>query len=717
MEKAYDHHLFENDIYSRWEKSGAFTPSDKNKAAFTIIMPPPNANADLHVGHARFITIEDVLTRYWRMMGKPTLWLPGADHAGIETQFVFEKKLKTEGKSRFFYDRNQLYSLIWDYVQSNKGNMEKQLKSLGASCDWTRNRFTLDKDVVAVVSKTFKKLYDDGLVYRGDRIVNYCPRCGTAYSQLEVDTVEREDDLYYLDYQTIQIATTRPETIFADVAVAVNPNDSRYQKLVGKTARIPIINRDIPIVADSLVDPDFGTGALKITPGHDAVDFEIGQKHALPTILVIDESGRMINTPKDFIGLKVDEARSRTTDVLRRSNKLIKIEKINHVVGICYKDKGLIEPRPFQQWFVKVKPLAKAALRAIKSGGVKFVQKRYEKMATHWLSNLKDWNISRQIVWGIQIPAWYCSKCRNWTITDGATPQKCSGCHCKKLTRDSDTFDTWFSSGQWPFATLVTNGKQSKKNSKLNIGIAATEDFDRFYPTSVMETAYDIIPFWVIRMIMLGLYATGKVPFKEVLIHGLVRDKSGQKISKSKGNVINPLEMTEKYGADALRMGLLWGASVGNDISLSEDNIRGQRNFSNKIWNIARFIEIAGAKALPKKPVAVSAENKKVLKKLNQTTASVSKNLQKYQLNKAAEEVYDFIWHYLADNFLENIKIKDGPKTTVKKSAVLTLNYVFCQSLKLLHPFMPFITEVLYQQLYANNQNDLVINSSWPELS
>jgi len=690
VDTAYNHSDYEAKIYSLWEKSGAFTPRpDKNKAPFTIIMPPPNANDNLHIGHARFVTIEDVLVRYWRMKGSPTLWLPGADHAGIETQFVFEKKLKSEGKSRFDYDRDTLYKMIWDFSTSNKANMENQLKALGASCDWSRNLFTLDPKIVETVYRTFKKLYDDGLVYRGERIVNYCPRCGTAFSQLEVDSVEREDNLYYLDYGALTIATTRPETIFADVAVAVNPKDAKYEKLVGKNAKLPLVGRDIPIIADSLVDKEFGTGALKITPGHDALDFEIGQKHGLSAISVIDSSGKMTNTPQKYVGMKAQDARAAVVADLQAAGKIKRVEPIKHVVGVCYRDKGLIEPMLSKQWFIKIKPLADSALKAVSSGSVKFTAGKFEKIAKHWLKNLRDWNISRQIVWGIRIPAWRCEKCMEWTITAGDIPETCHSCGNAKLTQDADTFDTWFSSGQWPYATLQASQKG---------------DFEYFYPTSVMETGYDILPFWVLRMLMLGIYTTGEVPFKKVLLHGLVRDKEGQKISKSKGNVIDPLEMAEKYGADAVRMSLVWGTLIENDISLSEDNIRGQRNFANKLWNIARFVF-----SHPKgKRVKRNADDEEVVKQLRKTARRVTALLDKYRLNEAAEALYDFIWHNFADSYLEKTK-------TRRAEAQKTLEFVLQESLKLLHPFMPFVTEALWQEGKDRFGASNLISASWPK--
>jgi valyl-tRNA synthetase len=692
MDPQYDHTKYESDIYKKWEDSGAFSPvrpstsSGRRKPPFTIIMPPPNANDPLHIGHARFVAVEDILIRYHRMKGESTLWLPGSDHAGIETQFVFEKKLREKGKSRFDYDRDTLYKMIWDYVQENTGTMESQLKKLGASCDWSRFKYTLDTEIVKIVYKTFKKLYDDGLIYRGERIVNYCPRCGTAYSQLEVDYVERDDNFYYLDYGTVTIATTRPETIFADVAVAVNPKDKRYAGLIGKTAKIPLINREVAIIEDNLVDISLGTGVLKITPAHDPTDFEIGQAHKLPVISVIDEKGRMTGTPKKYIGMKAEAARAEVVKDLRAKGLIKKIDVVHHTVGTCYKDHGLIEPMVSKQWYIKVESLTKKALESIKRKEVRFAVKRYEKIATNWLKNLKDWNISRQIVWGIRIPAYRCEKCLEWTITDGEIPKECASCHNGILKQDGDTFDTWFSSGQWPFVTLQT-GKPG--------------DFEKFYPTSVMETAYDILPFWVIRMIMLGLYATGKVPFEEVVIHGLVRDREGQKISKSKGNVINPIEMAEKYGADSLRMGLVWGGLIENDITLDEQKINGQRKFANKIWNIARFVTSSQFV----KKTGKNADDELVLSELKQTIKNVTKDLNKYRLNEAAKEIYDFVWHKFADVYIERTKDR-------REEAQPTLEKVLTDSIKLLHPFMPFVTEQIWREM---GNKELLISSEWPK--
>lgn len=685
MDPQYDHTKYESGIYNLWEKSGAFKPSSDTtgQKSFSIIMPPPNANDPLHIGHARFVAIEDVLIRYHRMKGDATLWLPGADHAGIETQFVFEKALRKEGKSRFDYDRDTLYKMIWNYVQKNRSNMENQLKLLGASCDWSRSKFTLDSDIVEIVYNTFKKLYDDGLIYRGKKIVNYCPRCGTAFSQLEVISEERDDKLYYLDYGTIKIATTRPETIFADVAIAVNPKDKRYEKLVGKTAIIPLINREIPIIADNLVDVDFGTGALKITPGHDATDFEVGQKHKLQPITVIDSHGKMINTPEKYSGVKALDARTLVVDDLTSAGKIVKTESIKHVVGTCYRDKGIIEPLISEQWFVKVTPLAKSVIEAVKAGQVKFTAKKYEKIAVHWLRNLNDWNISRQIVWGIKIPAWKCNKCDEWIITNGAKPDKCRACGNTTLIQDGDTFDTWFSSSQWPFATLQTK----------------PGDFERFYPTSIMETAYDILPFWVIRMLMMGIYTTKQVPFRQVLIHGLVRDREGQKISKSKGNVIDPIYMTEKYGSDALRMSLIWGALIENDIALSEDNVRAMRNFTNKVWNASRFVSGFTKKA---------DQNPDFDLKIKTIIKDITGLIEKSKLSLALESLYAEFWHWYCDEAIEQAKLGKIGANQLRDGLVVFIH--------LLHPFMPFVTEAVWSQGFVKTKSDLLISSPWPKV-
>ena len=684
MDKIYEHQKYEDKIYKKWEKSDAFTPKiSKFKKPFTIIMPPPNANDPLHIGHARFVAVEDTLIRYHRMKGDPALWLPGSDHAGVETQYVFEKKLREKGQSRFDFDRETLFKMIWNYVQENTGVMESQLKKLGASCDWTRSKFTLNPEIIKIVYKTFKKLADDGLVYRDKKLVNYCTHCGTAYSNLEVDYIERKDPLYYMKYGPFTLATVRPETKFGDTAVAVHPDDIRYKKYIGKTITVKGLIGDfkVKVIADRLVDPIFGTGVVKVTPAHDFNDFEMGGRHGLEIKQVIGLDGKLNELTGKYQGLYVNQARKQIAEDLEKAGLLVKIDnEYTHNVGICYRCKNTIEPMIMEQWFLKVAPLTKLAITAIDKGDVKFAAKKFEKIALHWLKNLKDWNISRQIVWGIRIPAYRCDKCLEWTITDGPAPEKCESCGHTKLTQDLDTFDTWFSSGQWPFANLKTTNPR---------------DFEYFYPTSVMETAYDILPFWVIRMIMLGTYITGKVPFREVLIHGLVRDKEGQKISKSKGNVINPIEMVEKYGADALRMSLLWGALVENDISLSEENINAQRKFCNKIWNASRFVSQFSDEA---------KFNKSFDKHLKEVTKNVTKRLEKYQLSQAAELLYSEFWHWFCDECIENSKKGEIGAKQLKEGLIIFI--------KLLHPFMPFVTEQIWSEI---GEGELLITSTWPK--
>lgn len=750
MDKTYDHTKFEEKIYQLWEKSGSFTPkkdgsSSDGKKPFTIIMPPPNANDDLHIGHARFVAIEDILTRYHRMKGDPTLWLPGADHAGIETQYVFEKKLSKEGKSRFDFDRQTLYDKVWDYAQKNKKGMDNQLKALGASCDWERYKFTLDSDILEIVYDTFIKLHKDGLIYRGKKLVNYCTKCGTSYSNLEVDYVERKDPLYFIKYGPFVLATVRPETKFGDTAVCVNPGDKRYKDWVGREIEVDgLIGKfKIKVIADNKIDPQFGTGVAKVTPAHDFVDFEIGQRHNLEIKQVINFDGKLNSVAGIYKGLGVSTARKIVAADLAKKGLLVKIDKnYRHTVGVCYRCKTTIEPLPLVQWFVKVQPLAKLALLAIEKKDTSFAGPRFGKIARNWLENLNDWNISRQIVWGIRIPVWYSiddnpelevvfldknGKRHNKKISELVPNYKIQeievGLQSLKAPenakflittekpgdgylQETDTFDTWFSSGQWPFATLKT---------------AKRGDFAYFYPTSVMNTGYDILPFWVIRMLMLGIYATGATPFRDVLIHGLVRDKDGLKISKSKGNVINPLEMVQKYGADALRVGLVWGALLENDISLSEENIRGQRNFSNKIWNVSRFV-FANRLNLKLKinNLKLNEDDSWILKELDKTVEKVTGSIEKYRLNDAAEEIYDFVWHKFADRYIEKVKPRIANSSQDAQVAIAILYRVLNTSLRLLHPFMPFVTEAIWSFARARNRevfdSPLLITAAWPKV-
>jgi len=745
MDKQYKASEFEDKIYSLWERSGAFKPS-KNGDPYCIIMPPPNANDPLHVGHAMFVTIEDILSRYQRMQGKSVLWLPGTDHAGIETQFVFEKKLKKEGKSRFDYDRKTLYKMIWDYVQKNSDVAIKQMKKIGASADWSRKKFTLDKDVVGLVLGTFIKLYKDGLVYRGLDLVNYCSKCGTSFSNLEVKHEEEKGKLFYIKYQIkgggeIIVATTRPETIFADVGIAINPKDKRVNELKGKKVINPLTKKEMPIVFDNQVDLEFGTGILKITPAHDKTDFEIGKKHKLPLnvkVFKVDKYGnyRAGKLAGDLEGKTVLQLREAVLEKLE-------IEKVNedyaHSVGKCYRCNTVIEPRLTKQFFIKVKPLTEKVLKALKERKVKIYGSGHEKILKHWLKNLKDWNISRQIVWGIEMPVWYCSPLRSNKVepslanarvnsADGAfrkgfnlkssdcyvvskeKPSKCDKCDSTEFTQETDTFDTWFSSAQWPVVTLKTTHPA---------GAGQGGDFEKFYPTDVMETGYDILPFWVMRMLMMGIYLTQEVPFKKVYLHGLVRDEKGQKMSKSKGNVINPLDVVEKYGADALRMSLVMSTTAGNDSATSEGKIRGMRNLTNKIWNAGRYVmEFLPNKVDPSfsndstpesKQVPLRSDNadKKFEKKLEESVKKVTKQLEDMKIGLAAETVYSEFWHWFCDQKIE--EAKDGK---ISQKALLEGLRVF---LKLLHPFVPFVTEAVWQEL-GENKEKLLISSEWPFL-
>ena len=711
MDKVYNHKDIEEKIYKRWEDSGFFKPEvNPNGKPFTIILPPPNANAPLHFGHAMYV-VEDILIRYHRMLGDAVLWLPGADHAGFETQFVYEKELAKEGKSRFDYERETLYKMIWDFVQSNRGVMESQLKRLGFSLDWSRSVFTLDPKIIEIVYKTFKKLYDEDLVYRDLKLVNYCTKDGTSFSDLEVKHIEQKDPLYYMKYGPFVLATVRPETKFGDSAVAINPADKRYKEYIGREIEFESLIGKIKlkVVGDEAVDPKFGTGVVKVTPAHDFTDFEIGKRHNLEMKQVIGFDGKLTEIAGKYAGIKVKEAREIVSKDLKEAGLLEKIdENYVHTIASCYKCGRVLEPLPMEQWFVKVKPLAEKGIEKIKDKKIKFIPKRFEKTSMDWLTNFHDWNISRQLVWGIRIPAWKCGECSEWTVTEGKTPEKCAKCSSKKLTQDTDTFDTWFSSGQWPFATL-----QSLRVSPSD----SNGDFEKFYPTSVMETGYDILPWWVVRMIMLGIFATDKEPFNMVYLHGLVRDGKGQKMSKSKGNVINPIEMVDKYSADAVRMALIFGAAPGNDISLAEDKIRGMRNFTNKLWNIGRFIEmnrdgnyesrIMNYREL--RELAKDKTDKTMIDQVESLTEQTTKHIEKFELNLAAEGLYEFTWHEFADKYIEDVKNR------IDENSFQILSSLFLIQLKLLHPFMPFITEEIFGKFSGNNK--MLIVEQWPEIT
>jgi valyl-tRNA synthetase len=694
MDKAYNPQAVEAAIYKLWETGGYFSPNmDGSKEPFSIILPPPNANADLHLGHAMCV-VEDIMIRYHRMKGDPTLWLPGADHAGFETQFVYEKYLAKQGKSRFDFDRETLYKNIWDFVEANRGQMENQLRRLGFSLDWSRNIFTLDPKIISTVHQSFKKLFDDGLVYRDAGLVNYCTKDGTSFSDLEVVHVERTDPLYYMKYGPFILATTRPETKFGDTAVAVNPKDKRYKQWIGKEIEVEGLLGPfkVVVVADDAIDPAFGTGVAKVTPFHDVTDFQIAKRHNLPGKQVIGFDGRLTKIAGPYAGMKVKAAREQIVKDMVIHGLMDHIdETYSHTVATCYKCGTVLEPLPLSQWYVKVKPLADAAKKAIKEKKIAFVPKRFEKIATMWLTNFHDWNISRQIVWGIRIPAWKCEDCSTpqeeyWVVTAGETPTNCTKCGGTELVQDADNFDTWFSSGQWPFATLES-GKPG--------------DFEYFYPTSVMETGYDILPVWVCRMMMLGIYLTHDVPFRTVYLHGLVRDAKGQKMSKSKGNAINPLKMADQYGADALRFSLVFGTAAGNDQSLSEDKIRGMRNFANKLWNIGRFFLMDTSK----KDLKSSKLDKKVQAAVILLIKNITVRMEKYQFAQAAESLYEFIWHDFADKYIEQYKKGDVSYSVLLQS--------FTSLLALLHPFMPFVTEEIWGKMPRKTDQPLII-SSWP---
>ncbi len=695
MDKIYKQSEIEAKWYKFWEEQGFFKPEvNPDGEPYTIILPPPNANAPLHFGHAMYV-IEDILIRYKRMQGYSALWLPGSDHAGFETQYVFEKHLEKQGKSRFDYDRDTLYKLIWDFVQENTGTMENQLRRLGYSVDWSRMKFTLDPDIVKVVYKTFKRLFEDGLIYRSNRLVNYCTFNGTSFSDLEVNYVEKQDKLYFIKYPfadgtgSITIATTRPETLFGDSAVAVNPEDSRYQDIIGQTLILPLTNRHIQIIADLRVEKDFGTGAVKITPAHDPLDYEIGRDNNLEQITVIGFDGKLKEVAQKFAGMYPKQARDAVVEELNQLGLVEKAEDYTHRIGTCYKCGKPIEPLLLEQWFIDVKSLSRKAIKAVKTGEIKIYPKNWETTYFRWLENIKDWNISRQIVWGMQIPAWFCNKCSEWIVTEGEVPEKCPNCQNSSLERDTDVFDTWFSSGQWPYATL-----QSTKEG----------DFEKFYPTSVMETMYDILLFWVARMIMLGIYATGKVPFKNIVLHGKVLDPLGQKMSKSKGNVVNSIEIVEQYGADAARMALVYGTAFGHDQALSHPKLQAMRNFTNKLWNIGRFIiEFKPEDSANK--FSFHSDDQEIIKKTQELSVKVSTALDQYRFHDAADSLYEFIWHQFADKYLESVKNR-------RSEAQPTLEYVFKTCLELLHPFMPFITEELWQKL--PHQGESIMIAKWP---
>jgi valyl-tRNA synthetase len=694
--------LKEEEIYSLWEKSGYFNPDNlpkKNRKPYTIIMPPPNANGALHLGHALGVTIEDTFIRFYRMTGRKALWVPGADHAGFETQVVFDKKLEKEGRNRFDIPRDILWQEMYDFTQINRKTMEDQLRRLGASCDWSRKKFTLDKDVVEQTHKSFVELYKQGLIYRGNRLVNWCPKHQTAFSELEVKYAERIDPLYYIKYGPLSVATVRPETIFGDTALAVNPKDERYRSYIGRDIEFDgLLGKvKLPVISDESVDPNFGTGVVKITPAHDMTDFETGLRHDLPIKPVINRYGKLNELTGPYQGLKIGEARTKVIADLEKAGRIEKIEEnYNHSVATCYKCGTLIEPMIMPQWYVKMRPLAEKGLKAVKTGQIKFVTEHFEKIYIHWLENLRDWNISRQIIWGIRIPAWFC-KCGEIAVSE-KSPERCLKCGGTAFEQDPDVLDTWFSSGQWPF---------------LSLGFPQSKDYKTYYPTDLMETGYDILPFWVSRMIMLGIWRTKKIPFRHIYLHGMVRDKDRQKMSKSKGNVIDPLGVAEIYGADAVRMSLLVGNTPGIDPVVSEDKIRAYRNFTTKIRNAAKFVLMYSKPERKIKP-KFSKKDLDNLRELKIFKKDITEDIENFRLYEASNKLYHYFWHIFADKIIEEAKprLKENPNEADKTAAAEALFRMLMELIKMIHPFMPFITEEIYQS-FPNKKESTLMVESW----
>lgn len=737
MKSKYSHDQHEPKMYQLWQDNQVFQPDLKADENYTIIMPPPNANDPLHIGHAMFVALEDIFARYQRMQGKAVLWLPGTDHAGIETQFVFEKKLRKQGKSRFDLDRDTLFKQVWDYVQANSDTAVNQIKQLGASADWSRFTFMLDPKVVEQVLLNFQKLYQDKLVYRDLQIVNYCTKCGTSFSDLEVEYVERQTPLYYIRYAIPNsqeyevIATTRPEPIFVDTHIAVHPENPKTKHLIGKTLINPLTNKPMEVIADEFVDPEFGTGIVKLTPAHDFNDFAVAQTHDLPIIPAIGANGRIVPEAEMFANLTVNQAREAAIKQLEASNKIEKVDTdYTHRVGTCYRCHRVLESLPLPQFFIKVKPLVEPVIKALDSGEVKVHGAGQDKILHHWLSNLRDWNVSRQIVWGIRLPVWYPTDHPlseqiqvNFIDVDGNHNSGSLGDLLNKhsleeiksglqslqapqdipyqvlpdkpkddsnLIQETDTFDTWFSSAQWPFTSLIANSKA---------------DFKRFYPTQLMETGYDILPFWVMRMLFMGKKLTGQLPFNQIYLHGLIRDPKGQKMSKSKGNVINPLDVVSQYGADALRMALVIRSTPAQDKNVGITDFKSMRNLTNKIWNATRFVLMS----LDKDDVKSGKNDKTINQQIGQVTEDITRQLDQHKPGLAAETAYNQFWHWYCDQVIEEHK-QGLVSHQVLISGLITW-------LKLLHPFVPFVTEAAYQEVIVNQQVKKFIQSPNPTLA
>ena len=715
---------FEEKLYENWEKNGYFKPSgDTSKKPFCIMMPPPNVTGKLHMGHALDGTIQDILIRFKRMQGFDTLWLPGSDHASISTEMKVVQKLKEEGKSKQDLGREKFLEEAWNWTHKYGGLIQEQQRKLGCSCDWERNRFTLDEGMSDSVLEQFVELYKKGLIYKGTRMVNWCTSCNTSISDAEVEYKEEPSHLWHIRYKIsgmeneyVTVATTRPETMLGDTAVAVHPEDERYQNLVGKTCILPIMNKEIPIIADNFVEKEFGTGCVKITPAHDMNDYEAGQRHDLEIIQVFDENFKMGNLVPEYQGMDLLEARMKIVEKLKEIGAWVKEEEYTHNVAKCERCKNTIEPKISEQWFVKMQDLAKRASQSVEKGKTRFVPQRYEKQYFHWLDNIRDWCISRQLWWGHRIPAYYCQDCGYINVSKNK-PQICEKCGSKTLKQDEDTLDTWFSSALWPFSTLGWPKKQA-------------EDYKRYYPTNVLVTGFDIITFWVSRMMTQGLEFTGIEPFKDVLIHGIIRDSQGRKMSKTLGNGIDPLDVIEKYGADALRFSVISGITMGNDIRFSLEKLEQASNFANKIWNAAKFITMNLAEdekvrafcyEVYEKNKSYDAnllkiEDKWILNKLDKLVVEVTQNMENYDLGVALDKIYGFLWNEFCDWYIEIVKSRIYSEKEAERVAVSDiLNHVFGTALKLLHPFMPFITSEIYAKLICFGTPDLMI-SKWPIL-
>ncbi len=721
LNDKYNPKDFEDKLYEHWEKSGYFKPSmDKTKESYCIMMPPPNVTGKLHMGHALDGTIQDILIRFKRMQGYNTLWLPGSDHASISTEMKVVQKLKSEGKSKQEIGREKFLEEAWDWTKLYGGTIQEQQRKLGCSCDWDRRRFTLDEGLSDAVLEEFINLYNQGYIYKGTRMVNWCPNCNTAISDAEVEYKEEASHLWHLRYQIkgedryVEVATTRPETMLGDTAVAVNPNDERYKDIVGKTCILPIVNREIPIIADEFVETEFGTGCVKITPSHDPNDYQAGKRHNLEFIEVFDQKTIMGDLMPEVQGMTAIEARPIIVEKLKELDALVSIEDYTHNVGKCERCKTTIEPRISEQWFVKMKELAEPAIKAVRNDDVKFVPKRYEKTYFNWMENIQDWCISRQLWWGHRIPAYYCEECGHINVSK-TEPEKCEKCGSTKLHQDPDTLDTWFSSALWPFSTLGWPNKDA-------------EDLKTFYPTNVLVTGYDIIFFWVARMVFSGLYAMKEKPFSDVLIHGIVRDSQGRKMSKTLGNGVDPIEVIEQYGADSMRFSVLSGTTMGNDIRYMPEKLEQASNFANKIWNAAKFIIMnrPEEKEIIKfaqenfdgntyKDGALKLEDKWIISKLNKLVADITKNIENYDLGVALDNIYGFIWNEFCDWYIEMVKSRLYSEDQLEKVRVsYVLDYVFRTTMKLLHPFMPFVTSEIYDNLVKYDDKELMV-SDWPK--